>query len=748
MNLKKYIIVTNWAYPFGGGEEYLLQTMEWCHKYNIESYWITFSTADNRPHTEFDIVYFTFGTFLKIPGGFNVKVLYNWLKLLKPDIVHHQGMFRKQIYEVCKDLRIQFLSGYHFWSGAIILSEKTKNINILENSNLHKTDEELIYIFNQPFCNLYCASDFVQECIHKITKLNVNTIIYPVSSTKKCKILENNILENQYITMINIHKLKGGELFLYLIENLNLPFLAIKTENFSDELDNQIKKAIDERNYLEPKCLFFNRIDDPKEIYKLTRILIIPSIVDETFCRVANEGMMNGIPIITTGNGFIKDITKECAIFIPFEDKSNWINTINDLYFNPIKLTNLSKKTLEFYENFSENKGLELFKNKIDWIFNKSKENNVMIFCPWCDQGLGIQARNYYNILKKNNINVFIFSYKPYMSQTNMELQKNPEEWYVEHIYYSSNDREHINNNEIKDFVIKFNIGRCLLPETCWFRVFEISELLKQLNIKVFAIPNIEIVRKKEIFKHRYFYKILCNNRLCEKLFKNYQFNNLIFIGFSFYHEKIFFKIKKLSNEIKFLFIGGMNAFERKNILKVCRAFEKIHQINNQIKLTCLVQDCSKVSEKKINKLKKYLNNPNISLINRKFSFTEIINFYYDHHICIQVSKHEGLGLGFYESLATGTPVLTLDTSPHNEIIIENKTGWLIPCYEKPMKDNNDSLLKSASFDPFLLSEKILEIATTYNSNYENIFNELKNYYTKELCFELFEKRFVDGISG
>src|SRR4051794_31278408 len=103
-----------------------------------------------------------------------------------------------------------------------------------------------------------------------------------------------------------------------------------------------------------------------------------------------------------------------------------------------------------------------------------------------------------------------------------------------------------------------------------------------------------------------------------------------------------------------------MNAFERKNILKVCESFTKALEKIKNIRLTCLIQDCSKVSDEKKNKLKYFNENPNIQIINKKLSYEDIINYYYNNHICIQVSKHEGLGLGFYESLATGTPVLTL----------------------------------------------------------------------------------------
>ena len=57
-------------------------------------------------------------------------------------------------------------------------------------------------------------------------------------------------------------------------------------------------------------------------------------------------------------------------------------------------------------------------------------------------------------------------------------------------------------NDEIMNFVIKCNIGKCLIPETCWFRIFEIARLLNESNVKCYAIPNIEIVRKDELYKH------------------------------------------------------------------------------------------------------------------------------------------------------------------------------------------------------------------------------------------------------
>ena len=39
---------------------------------------------------------------------------------------------------ISRKIRIPLISGFHFWSGAILLSEETGNINILENSKKHK----------------------------------------------------------------------------------------------------------------------------------------------------------------------------------------------------------------------------------------------------------------------------------------------------------------------------------------------------------------------------------------------------------------------------------------------------------------------------------------------------------------------------------------------------------------------------------------------------------------------------------
>ena len=69
---------------------------------------------------------------------------------------------------------------------------------------------------------------------------------------------------------------------------------------------------------------------------------------------VVNEGLMNGIPIITTGVGNIKYLVGDAALIIPFDgsEKSHkqWIDSLADLYFDEQKLYTLSIKSKKQYQ--------------------------------------------------------------------------------------------------------------------------------------------------------------------------------------------------------------------------------------------------------------------------------------------------------------------------------------------------------------------------------------------------------------
>lgn len=743
---KTYLIISKWCYPFGGGEEFLFQSMKWACDMGMKSYWLSFTDSQNKNFTELSIDEYPFGKILKIPGGINKTNIYNWIKIINPDIVHHQGHMREIFFNECKKLRIEFLTGFHFWSGSIILDPEKKNIEILKNYKHHKTDPQIEKLWNEPFCNYYTVTPFVSECIDMVTGYKIKDNIFAASDYNKIKIKNNfDSYKNKYVTMINIHRLKGGEVFLHLLKNLkDIPFLAVRTEHYSEDLDQSIE---DEINSRDDGSIFMQRTSNPVVIYEKTKIILVCSYVDETFCRVVNEAMLNGIPVITTGRGNIKYLVESSGTIVDPYDLDGWVSAVSELYFDEKKYREIQKKTLAEYENFSERKAIKQFKKICTKIIKKSKENNIMLFTPWCDQGLGIQSRNYAKILLDHDFNVSVFSLKPYSGDSAIAMQKNPEEWYMENIYYSNNEREKVQDAELIKFVEKYNVGKCIIPETCWHRVFEVARLLRKLNVKCYAVPNIEIVRKDEISKHKYFYKILCNNYLCYNIFKKYGYSTIEYVGYGIDEKNISFSPTEYTGEcIKFLFIGGMNAFSRKHIISICRAFSEACKTNDNIHLTCTIQKTNLLELKDRNEINVFLNHPHITFIQEHLPYSKIIELYHENHISIQVSKHEGLGLGFYEGITTGTPVISLDTPPHNEIIINGVNGWLVECYHKKMVDNNDPLFDSAYFDPDKLTAVISSISNDFENVYQNILKTLKKDFYSRLHISEFKKKFLRSL--
>ena len=262
---KTYMLVSNVGYPFGGGEQFLYQTINWANNLGMKSYWLSFSKPMDKHHTEFKIFNQNNCTMIYIPHKLQENNLYNWLKLLNPDIIHHQGHFRQLFSSVCSKLRIPILTGFHFWIDAIVLNPDKKNIDILENYKYHKKDPVLDILVENKYTYIYVVSKFVSDVIQKITDHDLNLILSSSSSIRDYQIPKINPVQNKYCTIINIHSLKGGKLFLYLLKKLpKIPFLAVRTEPDDTDLDKEIEILIKSRKH----CIFMERTEDIKSVYK------------------------------------------------------------------------------------------------------------------------------------------------------------------------------------------------------------------------------------------------------------------------------------------------------------------------------------------------------------------------------------------------------------------------------------------------------------------------------------------------
>lgn len=753
-NSPTYVVLSDWGLPpFGGGECWMIDTMKWMSEIGFKCYYIYFVeynsnnyfynvSIKNIEHSisianetkSFNL------TFIEFPYKDKIELL-QFIRLLNPVVIAHQGLSRLEYMKIANILNYPFVTGFCFWQDIIEMENRVPiNINML-NSKLPPSSN--FKTIKENSSAMYVCGEFVNDIILKLHNYEL-PVIHTITDDNHFKLSEVKLDMCKYVTIININKLKGGLLVQQIIKMTkeDIPFYIIDSQ-FGDCNESVIiRKLIACR----PGSVYVNsHVDNLKELYSKTRILLIPSLVDETFCRVAYEGMTNSIPILSTNNGNLKYLLNDYADFLQ-ADPELWAKKINKIYYD-IKYLNTmsSRKKIKFN---SKEKYISMITN-IKPIINTY--NNIGILCPWGDQGLGIQCREYYNLLNKLGANVSVYSFSPYNTLNGIKLlQTDPKEWdnsNYPNIYYSSFKREEITIDDFLNYIYKYKINKFIIVETCFDKVFELARVCRVLNIKVYCIPNLEIIRSNELEQYNVFDRILVNNNITynilTKLNKNYNLEeninndgnkNIHILGFYMlnemfvYKENLYIKPNE-SRTLRFFCCGGLNSITRKNINKIYDAFFELKNENSSIniKLNIYIQGIQ------VPKGLKNTDNINIEIGSR--TYKEISNLYKKNDIFIHLGGHEGLGIGLFEAISSNVPVLTIDNSPNNELITNNVNGWLIPCTYEDMDDNPYGLIKKAVIQKsdikncikFIISnEKIYSNITSLSKKYNYINNTIK----------------------
>lgn len=728
--MSRFVVVTKWSYPFGGGEAYCHELLEWCAGQFDECIWISFTTPDNRPHAVAAVESRGAYMHLALPGGFSEEVLYHWVKLLRPRLVYTQGMLRYEIVRALHPLRIPVCTGLHFWNDVLRLAQPTYNMDILE----HEHAQDPKFLFIQKHAHPLSVSEFVNDVVERYYGIRY-PVVYPVSAelaAPSARAEEFAGGARPFVTMVNIHRNKGGEFFLYLLRHTDLPLLGVQTEYLSEDLDAQISAA------LRPNCRLLGRQQDLRAVFAETRVVLCLSQVDETFGRVAAEAMYLGLPVLSSQKGNLKYLFPDAE---PVETPEQCAEVLGNIYGDAERLAAMGAANRERYLHaYSAAAARAATLEHFQRFIRESKRMNVAIFAPFCDQGLGIQARHYARSIREAcpEFRVYVFSYRPYhvaAGSTARNLQSDPAEWEGFPVYYSTNDREHVLDEEVRQFVQQYNIGVWLHPETCWFRVFELADLLRRLDVRSVAIPNIEIVRRDELHKHRAFDHIWCNNALCQDTFEAAGFQNCSFLGYGLPSSTapstapctapstapstaeacvgewiengdgcrgcvgvVRGDAGVPADAVRMLLVGGLNAVSRKGAVQAARALAMCDR--KDLRLTITVQ---KYGNEKLRGL--CAADPRIELIDEHLDYERVLQLYCEHDIVLHISRSEGLGLGFYEALAAGRPVLTLDKPPHCEIVQNGVNGVHVRAEGRPMPDNDAALIQAWYIDERDLAE-------------------------------------------
>jgi glycosyltransferase involved in cell wall biosynthesis len=137
--------------------------------------------------------------------------------------------------------------------------------------------------------DLISVSRSAQEYVRRWSGLP-STVIHP-DVYARGSIRRPDPAEQRFVTMINPSGYKGIDVFLALADALpQLPFLAVPSWA-TTESDRAALAA-------RPNIELRPSVDDMDLVYGRTRVLLMPSLWDETFGYCAVEAMLRGIPVL------------------------------------------------------------------------------------------------------------------------------------------------------------------------------------------------------------------------------------------------------------------------------------------------------------------------------------------------------------------------------------------------------------------------------------------------------------------
>lgn len=214
-----------------------------------------------------------------------------------------------------------------------------KSLNVKTVAWLHSVNLKEVDCVKEKPDIILSTSKYIQYFISQMFNID-SFVFYPQFDETNCTCTN----ERKFITFINPVPEKGCELFLQIANKLkNTEFLVVEGWYKNVEFLENLPKNTE---YLEKQ-------NDMNKVWSITKLLLVPSKVEEAFGRVVVEASHNHIPVIASNKGGIPEALNNSGCLLDYNDADMWIKTISHFikdenYYN-MKSFESYKKTKIFY---------------------------------------------------------------------------------------------------------------------------------------------------------------------------------------------------------------------------------------------------------------------------------------------------------------------------------------------------------------------------------------------------------------
>ena len=181
------------------------------------------------------------------------------------------------------------------------------------------------YAYNDPFYFRYADLVIVPSfhCQRFYEEVGVRTIVIPpvIDLSPFRKLSPFSFDKRKFLLFVNPTTNKGVYWFAGLAKELwkirpDIPILVVEGSAGIDSLTNPA---------LGLNCVnninFVRNTPFPQIFYDIARVILIPSLFNESFCRVAAEAMASGVPIIASNRGAIPETVQDAGILLDIPSK-------------------------------------------------------------------------------------------------------------------------------------------------------------------------------------------------------------------------------------------------------------------------------------------------------------------------------------------------------------------------------------------------------------------------------------------
>lgn len=171
----------------------------------------------------------------------------------------------------------------------------------------------------------FANSDFTAERWHRLCGIDC-TVIPPVIAPERYVVSETG----DKVLFVNPTPIKGVEIMFELAAACpELPFLVMESWNIAPQW----------RSYCQARAQMLGNIEwrapyrDMRDAFQKSRLLLMPSVWEESFGRTVVEAQLSGLPVLASNRGALPRLVGDGGIVLdPHAPLDDWVQALRRLY--------------------------------------------------------------------------------------------------------------------------------------------------------------------------------------------------------------------------------------------------------------------------------------------------------------------------------------------------------------------------------------------------------------------------------